>query len=50
MLFGSAVALVACHAGLNTRGEFTDVPVAASQAVVRGLACVLVLDLLLVFV
>lgn len=50
VLFGSAVALVACHAGLNTRGEFTDVPVAASQAVVRGLACVFVLDLLLVFV
>lgn len=45
-LFGFAVALVACRTGLSTAGRFTEVPVAASRAVVRGLAVVMVIDLL----
>lgn len=45
-LFGFAVALVACRTGLSTEGRFTEVPVAASRAVVRGLAVVMVIDLL----
>lgn len=48
LLFGAAIALVACHTGLAARGSYTEVPIAASRAVVRGLACVLLIDLVMV--
>lgn len=48
LLFGITIALVACHTGLAAGRSFTDVPIAASRAVVRALACVFILDLLLV--
>ncbi len=48
LLFGTAIALVACHTGLAAGRSFTEVPIAASRAVVRSLMCVLILDLLLV--
>lgn len=46
LLFGAAIALVACYTGLRARGSYTEVPIAASQAVVRALAAVFLLDLL----
>lgn len=46
--FGAAIALVACHTGLQARGAVTDVPIAASRAVVRSLALVMLIDLLMV--
>lgn len=47
-LFGTAIALIACYTGLSARGSYTEVPIAASRAVVRSLAVVFVLDLMLV--
>lgn len=49
LLFGATVSLVACHTGLAARGSFTEVPIAASRAVVRAFASVFVLDLVLVW-
>lgn len=48
LLFGLAISLIACHTGLSARGSYTEVPIAASRAVVRGLAAVFLLDLALV--
>lgn len=48
VLFGAAISLVACQTGLATHGSYTEVPIAASRAVVRGLAFVLVIDLAMV--
>lgn len=48
MLFGMLVSLMACYTGLSARGSFTEVPIAASRAVVRSLALVFLLDLVLV--
>lgn len=48
MLFGALVALVACHTGLAARGSWSEVPIAASRAVVRSIALLLLADLLLV--
>ena len=48
LLFGAAIGSVSCFTGLAARGSFTEVPIAASRAVVRSLVAVLVLDLLLV--
>lgn len=49
VLFGFAMAIVACRAGLAAEiGSITQVPVAASRSVVRSLAIVLLLDLLMV--
>lgn len=49
LLFGFAMALAACLTGLAAQGgSITQVPVAASRAVVRSLAVVLFIDLLLV--
>lgn len=48
LLFGAAIALVACHTGLQARGAATDVPIAASRAVVRSFALVMLIDLLMV--
>ncbi len=48
VLFGGAIALIACYTGLQARGSFTAVPIAASRAVVRGLTAVLLLDLAMV--
>ncbi|MFZ5756943.1 MAG: ABC transporter permease [Pseudomonadota bacterium] len=47
-LFGTAVAVIACYTGLSARGSFTEVPIAASRAVVRSLALVFLIDLALV--
>jgi len=48
LLFGAAISLIACYTGLSARGSYTEVPIAASRAVVRGLAAVFLLDLALV--
>lgn len=48
VLFGAAVAAVACHTGLSARGSYNEVPIAASRAVVRSFALVFLLDLVLV--
>jgi phospholipid/cholesterol/gamma-HCH transport system permease protein len=48
MLFGAAIALGSCYTGLSARGSYTEVPIAASKAVVRGLASVLIIDVVLV--
>ncbi|MFP5441341.1 MAG: ABC transporter permease [Gammaproteobacteria bacterium] len=48
LFFGAAIALVACHTGLQARGAATDVPIAASRAVVRSFALVMLIDLLMV--
>lgn len=48
LLFGAAIGLVACHTGLSARGALTDVPIAASRAVVRSFALVMLIDLLMV--
>ncbi|MFZ5723752.1 MAG: ABC transporter permease [Pseudomonadota bacterium] len=47
-LFGMTIAVMACFTGLAARGSFNEVPIAASRAVVRGFAAVLLFDLLLV--
>lgn len=48
VLFGMAIALVGCHTGLAARGSYTEVPIAASKAVVRSLACIIVIDAVMV--
>lgn len=45
-LFGSVIALIACRAGFLAGAAVTDIPQAASQAVVRSLITVFVLDAL----
>ncbi|MDO8267603.1 MAG: ABC transporter permease [Moraxellaceae bacterium] len=45
-LFGSVIALIACRAGFLAGSAVTDIPQAASQAVVRSLITVFVLDAL----
>lgn len=48
LFFGAAIGLVACRTGLLARGALTDVPIAASRAVVRSFALVMLIDLLMV--
>lgn len=43
-LFGSVIALMACRAGFRAGQAMTDIPRAASRAVVRSLVLVFVLD------
>lgn len=45
-LFGSVIALMACRAGFRAGLAMTDIPRAASRAVVRSLVLVFVLDAL----
>lgn len=45
-LFGSVIALMACRSGLHAGTAMTDIPRAASRAVVRSLVTVFVLDAL----
>lgn len=45
-MFGAVIAFSACRAGLRAGTAMTDIPRAASQAVVRGLVLVFVLDAL----
>lgn len=45
-LFGSVIALMACRSGFRAGNTMTDIPRAASQAVVRSLITVFVLDAL----
>lgn len=44
LVFGAGIAVVACARGLHGRASLNDVPIAASQAVVRSLSGVFVLD------
>ena len=46
-VFGFAIALIACHKGMNAEGGSRGVGVAATQTVVSGSVTVLVLDYLL---
>lgn len=48
--FGLAGGLLACHAGLNVQLSATEIPRAASRAVIRGLFALFVLDLCWAFV
>lgn len=44
LLFGGGVALVSCWKGLAAGSDFTDIPKAASSAVIRSLIVVFLLD------
>lgn len=48
LVFGAAIAVVACNRGLHGFASSNDVPIAASQAVVRAFTAVFVLDLLFI--
>lgn len=48
VVFGAAVATIACYTGLAARGSFNEVPIAASRAVVGSFAMVFLFDLALV--
>lgn len=50
LAFGAAVATVACARGLAASGSGTEVPIAASQAVIRGLMALFAIDLLFILV
>jgi len=50
VVFGMAAAVVACRQGLATSGGGTEVPMAASRAVVRALIALFGLDLIFILV
>lgn len=48
LLFGLLMSVIACRAGLRAEAGMTEIPKAASRAVIRSLLAIFIVDLLLV--